>query len=148
MDNTFDHGTNYTGVPTMSVNADPCDPSSLSDPGGQGHVPIWNELLNNSDFFDDYLNRWQDLANGYLSCDTMIAVLDSMIAVIDPEMPRQIAKWEGHLFRVAVKCSRCTRFYKCSLQHHECWLWALLSCAFRPTQCYSSNSWNWRGRNE
>ena len=95
MDNTFDHGTNYTGVPTMSVNADPCDPSSLSDPGGQGHVPIWNELLNNSDFFDDYLNRWQDLANGYLSCDTMIAVLDSMIAVIDPEMPRQIAKWGG-----------------------------------------------------
>ena len=95
MDNTFDHGTNYTGVPTMSVNADPCDPSSLSDPGGQGHVPIWNELLNNSDFFDDYLNRWQDLANGYLSCDTMISILDSMIAVIDPEMPRQIAKWGG-----------------------------------------------------
>ena len=95
MDNTFDHGTNYTGVPTMSVNADPCDPSSLSDPGGQGHIPIWNELLNNDDFFDDYLNRWQDLANGYLSCDTMIAILDSMINVIDPEMPRQIAKWGG-----------------------------------------------------
>ena len=95
MDNTFDHGTNYTGIPTMSVNADPCDPSSLSDPGGQGHIPIWNELLNNSDFFDDYLNRWQDLANGYLSCDTMIAILDSMINVIDPEMPRQIAKWGG-----------------------------------------------------
>ena len=49
----------------------------------------------NSDFFDDYLNRWQDLANGYLSCDTMIAILDSMINVIDPEMPRQIAKWGG-----------------------------------------------------
>ena len=95
MDNTFDHGTNYTGIPTMSVNADPCDPSTLSDPGGQGHIPIWNELLNNSDFFDDYLNRWQDLANGYLSCDTMIAILDSMINVIDPEMPRQIAKWGG-----------------------------------------------------
>ena len=95
MDNTFDHGTNYTGVPTMSVTADPCDPSSLSDPGGQGHVPIWNELLNNEDFFDDYLNRWQDLANGYLSCDTMISILDSMINVIDPEMPRQIAKWGG-----------------------------------------------------
>ena len=24
---------------------DPCDPSSLNDPGGQGHVPIWNEML-------------------------------------------------------------------------------------------------------
>ena len=95
MDNTFDHGTNYTGIPTMSVNADPCDPDSLIDPGGQGHVPIWNELLTNTDFFEDYLNRWQDLANGYLSCDTMIHVLDSMINVIDPEMPRQIAKWGG-----------------------------------------------------
>ncbi|MGY8989809.1 MAG: CotH kinase family protein, partial [Flavobacteriales bacterium] len=92
MDNTFDHGTNYTGVPTMSVNADPCDPSSLNDPGGQGHVPIWNEFLTNDDFFDDYVNRWQDLATGDLSCQNMIDILDSMVAVIDPEMPGQIAK--------------------------------------------------------
>ena len=76
MDNTFDHGTNYTGVPTMSVNADPCDPSSLSDPGGQGHVPIWNEFLTNDNFFDDYLNRWQDLATSDLSCQNMIDLLD------------------------------------------------------------------------
>ena len=95
MDNTFGHGTNYTGVPTMSVNADPCDPSSLSDPGGQGHIPIWNEMITNDDFFNDYLNRWQDLASTGLSCDYMINVLDSMIAVIDPEMPRQIATWGG-----------------------------------------------------
>ena len=96
MDNTFDHGTNYTGVPTMSVNADPCDPSSLSDPGGQGHVPIWNEMLTNEEFFDDYINRWQDLATSDLSCDNMINILDSMIDVIDPEMPRQIATWGGN----------------------------------------------------
>ena len=95
MDNTFGHGTNYTGVPTMSVNADPCDPSSLNDPGGQGHIPIWNEMITNDDFFNDYLNRWQDLASTGLSCDYMINVLDSMIAVIDPEMPRQIATWGG-----------------------------------------------------
>jgi gliding motility-associated-like protein len=30
-----------------------------------------------------------------LSCDFMIYVLDSMIAVIEPEMPRQIATWGG-----------------------------------------------------
>ena len=95
MDNTFDHGTNYTGVPTMSVNADPCDPSSLNDPGGQGHIPIWNEMVTNDDFFNDYVNRWQDLANSSLSCDYMITILDSMIGVIDPEMPRQIATWGG-----------------------------------------------------
>ena len=95
MDNTFGHGTNYTGIPTQSVNADPCDPSSLNDPGGQGHIPIWNALITNEDFFDDYINRWQDLANGHLSCANMIDVLDSMVNVIDPEMPAQIARWGG-----------------------------------------------------
>jgi hypothetical protein len=95
MDNTFDHGTNYTGIPSSSPNAEPCDPSTLGNTGGQGHVPIWNEMLTNQEFHDDYINRWQDLANGPLSCDFMIHILDSMIAVIDPEMPRQIATWGG-----------------------------------------------------
>ena len=95
MDATFDHYINYTGVPSTSPTADPCDPSSLNDPGGQGHVPIWNKLLTNNDFHDDYINRWQDLANGPLSCTYMVDLLDSMIAVIDPEMPRQISTWGG-----------------------------------------------------
>ncbi len=95
MDATFDHYINYTGVPNTSPNAEPCDPSSLNDPGGQGHVPIWNEMLTNQDFHDDYINRWQDLANGPLSCTFMVDLLDSMIAVIDPEMPRQITTWGG-----------------------------------------------------
>ena len=95
MDATFDHYINYTGVPSTSPNADPCDPSSLNDPGGQGHVPIWNALLTNPDFFDDYINRWQDLANGPLSCANMVGLLDSMIAIINPEMPRQISRWGG-----------------------------------------------------
>ena len=95
MDNTFDHGTNYTGIPNSGPAASPCDPSLLGDPGGQGHVPIWNEMLTNKEFHDEYINRFQDLANGPLSCDYMINVLDSMIAVINPEMPRQIATWGG-----------------------------------------------------
>jgi hypothetical protein len=95
MDATFDHYINYTGVPSTSPTADPCDPSSLNDPGGQGHVPIWNALLNNDDFFNDYLNRWQDLANGHLSCNSMVNLLDSMIAIIEPEMPRHIQLWGG-----------------------------------------------------
>ena len=69
MDNTFDHGTNYTGIPSSDPDASPCDPSTLGNTGGQGHVPIWNEMLTNQEFHDDYINRWQDLANGPLSCD-------------------------------------------------------------------------------
>ena len=95
MDATFDHYINYTGVPSTSPTADPCDPSSLGDPGGQGHVPIWNKLLTNNSFHDDYINRWQDLANGPFSCAAMVNLLDSMINIIDPEMPRQISRWGG-----------------------------------------------------
>ena len=95
MDATFDHYINYTNVPSTSPTADPCDPSSLGNPGGQGHVPIWNALLENQEFHDDYINRWQDLANGPLSCTYMINLLDSMISVIDPEMTRQITTWGG-----------------------------------------------------
>ena len=96
MDNTFGHGTNYTGFQIkdqMRIRAI----RDLPNPGGQwSQVPIWNALQDNPDFFDDYLNRWQDLANGYFSCDSMLAVLNRMIAVIDPEMDRQIQKWGGN----------------------------------------------------
>jgi hypothetical protein len=95
MDNTFDHGTNYTGIPSSDPAASPCDPSTLGNTGGQGHVPIWNEMLTNQEFHDEYINRWQDLANGPLSCTFMVNLLDSMIAVIEPEMTRQITTWGG-----------------------------------------------------
>jgi len=95
MDATFGHYINYTGVPNTNATADPCDPSSLNDPGSQGHVPIWNALLTNPDFFNDYINRWADMKNTYFDCGYMINYLDSLINIIDPEMPAQIALWGG-----------------------------------------------------
>ena len=96
MDNTFDHGANYTDIPSQGVNADPCDPESIGDTGGQGHIPIWNALLNNDEFFADYINRWTDLSNNYFSCEFLISHLDSLINLIEPEMPRQINRWGGN----------------------------------------------------
>jgi len=95
MDATFGHYINYTGIPNTTPAADPCDPSSLSDPGSQGHVPIWNALLTNQEFFDDYINRWCDMKNTYFDCTYMINYLDSLINIIDPEMPGQINRWGG-----------------------------------------------------
>lgn len=97
MDNTFDHGANYTGIGDQSPDADPCDPESIGDPGGQGHIPIWNALLQNDEFFADYINRWTDLSNNYFSCDYLIGHLDSLIAIIEPEMPAQINRWGGNM---------------------------------------------------
>ena len=96
MDNTFDHGANYTDIPSQDVNADPCDPESIGDTGGQGHIPIWNALLNNDEFFADYINRWTDLSNSYFSCEFLISHLDSLINLIEPEMPLQIDRWGGN----------------------------------------------------
>ena len=94
-DATFGHYINYTGVPDVSPLADPCNPEILGNPGGQGHVPILNALLENEDFFALYINRYADLNNLYFNCDYMLPLLDSMTQKIAPEMPRQIAKWGG-----------------------------------------------------
>jgi len=95
MDATFGHYINYTGIPNQSANADPCDPESLGDPGGQGHVPIWNKLQANDDFFADYINRYAELSSTVFTCDSMHNLLDAMVAEIQPEMQRHINRWGG-----------------------------------------------------
>ena len=93
LDATFGHYANYTGIPNQNPDANPCDPESFGDPGGQGHIPILNALLTNDDFWQSYLTRYADLSNSYFTCDHMIHHLDSLIGMIDPEMPRQIDRW-------------------------------------------------------
>ncbi|MBX7093238.1 MAG: CotH kinase family protein [Flavobacteriales bacterium] len=94
-DATFGHYINYTGIPSTLPDADPCAPESLGDPGGQGHVEILNELMNNPTFENYYINRWIELTNTTFSCANMIAKLDSIINVITPEMNGQVTKWGG-----------------------------------------------------
>jgi len=95
MDATFGHYINYTGIPSQNANADPCNPEDLSDPGGQGHIPILNALMNNETFKQYYIARYADLSNTVFSCDFMQAHLDSLIDIIEPEMQRQVNKWGG-----------------------------------------------------
>ena len=45
MDATFGHYINYTGIPDVSANADPCNAENLPDPGGQGHTDILEKLI-------------------------------------------------------------------------------------------------------
>lgn len=95
-DATFGHYFNYTGIPDTGPTADPCDPTSLdgwSDP--EGHMALLNKLQDNEDFRDDYINRYSDLTNWYFNCDFALPFLDSLIDVIRPEMPAQIARWTG-----------------------------------------------------
>ena len=98
LDASFGHYINYTGVPSTASDADPCNPESLlGDPGSdpEGHITILSELRNNEEFNYEYITRFIDLNNTYFSCDHMIHVLDSMVAVIEPEMALQCATWGG-----------------------------------------------------
>ena len=109
LDATFDYYINYSGVPNISPNAAPCDLEDIADfmdsffGGGGGenndvgkHEKIFLKLLEeNPDFKQLYYGRYADLMNTVFTCDNMLTVLDSMIAVIEPEMPKQIARWGG-----------------------------------------------------
>jgi gliding motility-associated-like protein len=96
MDASFGHYVNYTGVPDVTSNADPCNVEGLPNPGGQGHTEILEKLVNEQPIVEQYyITRYADLINTYLSCNYMNFLLDSMINEIQPEMNAQIAKWGG-----------------------------------------------------
>ena len=97
MDASFGHYINYSGVPDTGPTADPCNPESMGNLGGQGHIPVLNALLENETFWNTYINRWADLGNTAFTCTNMHAVLDSMVQVIAPEMPRQMDRWGGNM---------------------------------------------------
>jgi gliding motility-associated-like protein len=94
-DASFGQYVNFTGIPDTSPGADPCDPETIGDPGGQGHVPILNALMGNEEFYNDYVSRFADLSQTLFSCDVMIGHLDSLVGLIEPEMQRQVDRWGG-----------------------------------------------------
>jgi gliding motility-associated-like protein len=96
MDATFGHYINYTGIPDPSANADPCNAENLPNPGGQGHTDILDKLINENPIVEQYyITRYADLINTSFSCTSMIALLDSMVNEIAPEMTAHCAKWGG-----------------------------------------------------
>ena len=60
------------------------------------HEKLFLKLLEENPTFKQlYYSRYADMMNTVYSCENMIETLDQMIAVIEPEMPRQIERWGG-----------------------------------------------------
>ncbi len=96
MEAAFGHFINYTGLPNASHTAPPCQAENLTV--GDGHTDILRKLIEeNPEVRRQYVTRYVDLLNTHLSADNAIALLDSMIDDIAPEMPRHIARWGGNL---------------------------------------------------
>ncbi len=96
-DNTFGNGVNYTGIPSKSATADPCYQDSITSPSSdpEGHSAMLQALRANPDFEQMYVSRYADLLNTYFSCDSLIAILDSIVALVDTEMTRHCLRWNG-----------------------------------------------------
>lgn len=98
MDNTFDLGQNYTGLPTTGPEADPCAVEDLfpNDPEIP-HTGMFNKMLENDGFRQLYINRYADLINTAFDCASMITHLDSLAALLAPEMSRHTQRWGGNV---------------------------------------------------
>lgn len=100
-DASFDFYINYTGIASTSYTAPVCQVDNLwqnwtwgpSDP--EQHTRVLKLLRNNPGFNQWYISRYADLMNTTFSCQKMLSHLDSMKAVIDPEMTRQCQRWGG-----------------------------------------------------
>jgi len=79
--------------------SEPDDPTITGYTGNVGkHEKILIKLLDeNQDFQQLFYSRYADLMNTVFTCDNMNELLERMVDVIEPEMPRQIDRWGGTL---------------------------------------------------
>lgn len=96
MEAAMGHFHNYTGLPNATATAPPCQAENLNV--GDGHTQIIRKLIQeNPQVRERYITRYIDLLNTHFSYDNAVAVLDSMVNNIAPEMPRQIQRWGGNM---------------------------------------------------
>jgi hypothetical protein len=87
-DNTYNLGQNFTGWPTTTANADPCDLDNnwgnINTPpsASMGHLALLNKLLLNPEFKSMYINRYADLINRDLNCDTVNYYFGKQISIM------------------------------------------------------------------
>lgn len=94
-DNILDLGQNYSGWPTTTYNADPCDPISGAPLGSTSvpHTTMLDSLLKNPEFEQLYKDQWLEMLNGCFKCENILAHFDSIHNLLQPEMQRHINRW-------------------------------------------------------
>lgn len=95
MDNVYDLGENFSGIPTTGMDADPCAYTNTFHNAGpnKGHPDILEKLLTNPAFKSMYINRYADLLNTAFKCDSIMDHFYYFKNILTPEMPRHVAKW-------------------------------------------------------
>lgn len=97
-DNVLDLGENFTGLGTTTAENSPCNlfTKFLGNPNIM-HTDMLVRLMENPEFKQLYNDQWLALLNGPLNCAVALPHLDSLVANIQPEMAKQIARWGGSM---------------------------------------------------
>jgi hypothetical protein len=83
-------------MPSTQPDALPCNPEGLdswSDP--EQHIQVLNKLRTNPEVKQYYLARQADMMQTVFGCENMLSYLDTIEALIDPEMARHAERWYG-----------------------------------------------------
>src|SRR2546422_6067417 len=57
------------------------------------NYPWWGDLFNDIDFWQSWIDRWQDLRLGQFSLTNMNALIDSLANTVRQEQPREQSRW-------------------------------------------------------
>ncbi|MFL5753721.1 MAG: CotH kinase family protein [Bacteroidia bacterium] len=96
MDNTWGLGQDYSGLGNTGPTGDPCDYNNAFPPGTgaqEGHPEILMKLMTNDTFKSMYINRYADLLNTSLNCDSIMDHFNYFKGFLTPEMTRHVARW-------------------------------------------------------
>lgn len=55
----------------------------------------WGQMFTDIDFWQKWIDRYQDLRTGFFSTNHIYADIDALVAQTRPEQPREIARWPG-----------------------------------------------------
>jgi CotH kinase protein/Secretion system C-terminal sorting domain/Chitobiase/beta-hexosaminidase C-terminal domain len=115
VDGILGHYVNFTGIPDITAGADPCQVENLNV--GEGHAQTIEKLITESPIVRQrYITRYADLLNTHFSCENITQLFDSIVATIQPEMPRHIQRWGGNMatWQANVQAARDFLLTRCS----------------------------------
>lgn len=100
LDATYAYYINYTGILDTGAYAPSCNVEQIDltnwwDKYPQSHLDILNKLRENAEFNQYWITRQADMSKTVFGCENMLSYLDEVVASIDPEMTKHIAKWGG-----------------------------------------------------
>jgi hypothetical protein len=64
--------------------------------GAAFYAPWWNQMFTDIDFWQKWIDRYEDLRTGLFSTNHIYADIDALVAQVQQEQPREAARWSGY----------------------------------------------------